>query len=270
MKETDIHQLRPYLEATFDKVTRASVAVSGSLSRGDFRVSANGEVLSDLDLMPIIACRENLVWVRTQLAPLLQKVADTLRLTCTAAITLSENFLRVRQAAYVTSMTSEPFVCDDLGLQAHLRRTLDQSLGSVLPWRIQPITYYLAKSGYMEREDNLAKAILAFQQLISDTALPPSQFMDFSNVPHRRDAIRERSDLEALSEVCADALVQLIKEHEIQLLPSSCEYLKRRKAMDVRPEVFESVRDRAFLENQGLSFQESLMVAHPSPPKERT
>ncbi|MFI1935914.1 hypothetical protein ACH44C_01770 [Streptomyces purpureus] len=253
MKASDIASLPAYLAGAFADVTAASVALSGSLSRGDARI-AGGRVLSDLDLIPVVDSADDVTLARKQLEPVLRDLADHYAVTCTAAITLRENFLRARHAGYVTSMRTRPFLCDPLGLQEQLDSRADVAGGGdeLLPWLAQPVTYYLAKAGATRPGENLAKAALAARRLVGAAA------------PGREAELLGPEHGEPRAEVCLRALRAVTETHRLTLLPSSREFLARRSGTHDPEETFHAVRDRAFLENQGLPFAQSAMAARPS------
>lgn len=253
MKKSELDELRPYLVDVFRGTESMSVALSGSVSRGDCRVR-DGEVVSDVDLIPVVDSMADVPAARDQLAPALRMISDRFQVTCTAAITLSEQFLRTRHAGYVTSMTDSPFVCDPLGLQARLEGLGTSGHGSPLPWLVQPVTYYLAKGGHTNPAQNLAKARAAAERLLAEA-------------PVATRAIAgpvEGDSLEAIRDVCTDVVRAVAEEHGVQLLPSSQEYFAGTVQGKPLAEVFEAVRGRAFLENQGIPFEQSSLMARPS------
>lgn len=265
MRSTDVDELRGRLTSALAPVTGASVALSGSLSRGDFR-TRDGQVVSDLDLIPVIRSEADAGPVRAQLAPVLRSLSDDSGLTVSAAITLADNFFRVRHAAYVTSMATRPFISDPLGLQAHLDGLPERASESVLPWLAQPVAYYLAKSGFAGREENIGKAVGALRRLLAEPELAHTIGAPTDDptgdVPP--------SDLTALYQVCTAALGTLAADHGVRLLPSSAEFLARAAEGDTGEATFRAVRDRAFLENQGLPFELSCLTARPTPASDRS
>ncbi|MCX5256831.1 hypothetical protein OOK27_22305 [Streptomyces canus] len=273
MKTAEVSTIRPYLQARFAAVTGMSVALSGSISRGDFRSNRQGDVLSDLDLIPIVAHSADVSAARQQLEPIMQAAADHFGLTCTAAITLQENFLQVPDAAYVTSMAADPFLCDPLGLRDLPKDTRGPERRDAIPWLIQPVTYYLAKTGHANPAGNLRKAGAALERLLDhldilgEQAAPsPSRLLPVTR--NAREAARSVADGEGSRALCAQALAALVEERNLVLLPSSATYLDRAAVTDPGAETFFAVRARAFVENQGVPFEESSIVAQPTTPKE--
>ncbi|GLV87977.1 hypothetical protein Slala03_76660 [Streptomyces lavendulae subsp. lavendulae] len=252
MKKSELHELRPYLADVFHETESMSVALSGSISRGDFRVR-DGEVVSDVDLIPVINSMTDVPAARSQLAPALRMISDRFHVTCTAAITLSEQFLRTRHAGYVTSMSDSPFVCDPLGMQVRLRQLDPDCHVSALPWRAQPVTYYLAKAGHTKPDQNLAKARAAADRLLAEAPVPKGALTP---------SVAGES-YESVRAACVDIVRTVAAVHSVDLLPSSQEYLSSGTARD-RSQVFEAVRSRAFLENQGIPFEQSSLMARPS------
>ncbi|MER6047742.1 hypothetical protein K2224_37790 (plasmid) [Streptomyces sp. BHT-5-2] len=265
MKVSDIEGLRPHLTSAFMGVTAASVALSGSLSRGDARI-AEARVLSDLDLIPVVEQADDVTRARKQLQPVLQDLADHYAVTCTAAVTLRENFLRARHSGYVTSMLAQPFLCDPLGIQLDLEALPappGDNVTDVLPWLAQPVTYYLAKAGANTSEENLAKAATAARRLIAAGAPGAESKLLVSSTPAHREA-DSRFDVRPLAEECLHAVLTVAEEHDLTLLPSSLEFIAGISRSACPDETFHAVRDRTFLENQGLPFALSAMSARPS------
>ncbi|MFG2716559.1 hypothetical protein ACGFX2_39510 [Streptomyces goshikiensis] len=98
MKRTDIPELLHHLRSALAKTTGMSVALSGSLARGDFRTRTDGTITSDLDLIPVVPSPADVAAARAQLQPVLQSTADQFGITATAAITLQDRCLSVPRA----------------------------------------------------------------------------------------------------------------------------------------------------------------------------
>lgn len=271
MKAADLPRLRSRLTDACQSVTAASIALSGSLSRGEARI-VEGQVLSDLDLIPVVATAEDAALARKQLAPVLQELADLYSITCTAALTLEDHFLRVRHAGYVRSMAAQPFFWDPLGV--HLRRQKRAKLGAepdagrpveVLPWLAQPVTYYSAKAGVTAPQENVMKAARAARRLL-DAAGRPADAGPSDDLP----AVETPGDLpppgrlREVTDACLRAVRHVADAHGLTLLRSSQELLARNGSAHSPRETFHAVRDLAFLENQGLPFELSAMTARPT------
>ncbi|MEU5951484.1 hypothetical protein [Streptomyces sp. NPDC047525] len=247
-------------------MTAASVALSGSLSRGEARVTGR-RVLSDLDLIPVVLTPEDAILARKQLASVLQELSVLYEITCTAAITLEANFLRARHAGYVTSMATQPFAWDPLDVTQRLKGRSGEptSPADVLPWLVQPVTYYLAKAGALSPEENLAKAARATRHLLYKAGLSTVTelaLVDRLGSPSSSDDVQR-----GVAEGCANAVRHIADSHNVQLLPSSQEFLARAGTSadtENAQETFRVVRDRTFLENQGLPFEVSAMAARPT------
>ncbi|WP_406369672.1 hypothetical protein OG788_07690 [Streptomyces sp. NBC_00647] len=267
MKITEMERLRTRLDAELAGVSEVSVALSGSMARGDYRAHG-GQVLSDLDLIPVIRSVSDVGIARNRIGPVLRTLADEFELTCTAAITLADNFLRVRNAAYVTSMSNRPFLCDPLRLQDELDRLTTPNTQDAFPWLVQPVTYYLAKAGWTKPEENLGKALTSTRLLISELAGDDAVLRDVSGelpaVPSDPRVPLDPAEAATLLDDCVSILTALTGRHEIDLLPSSREFLRRHAAGDAGETIFLAVREQAFLENQGLPFEKSSMAARPT------
>ncbi|UQW99109.1 hypothetical protein [Streptomyces sp. RerS4] len=244
MKQSEIPDLLRHLRTLLAATTGMSIALSGSLARGDFRTRPDGTIISDLDLIPVIAGADDVASARRQLAPVLQDVADRFAITATAAITLDATRRKAPLARYLTSMAARPWLIDPLGLEGTTTPAADQAnpFGDPsLPWLFQPVTYYLAKATHEDPVTNLVKARAAADHLLDHlritTATDPLR-----DLPRTLAAIR---DLYGLTP-----------------LPSSRTFL----ASPTDTAVFTTVRDLVFRENQGLAFADSAMAATPALP----
>ncbi|MGW3387433.1 hypothetical protein [Streptomyces cinereoruber] len=234
MKASDIPALLAHLRTALATTDGMSVALSGSLARGDYRTSADGTITSDLDLIPIVSRATDVPAARRQITPVLQGVTDRFAIDATAAITLLATYRHVPCAPYVTSMAGRPFLTDPLDLGAALSPA-PYSREERLPWLIQPITYYLAKASHEDPGTNLTKARTAALQLTDYLGLDDRDAI--RDLPH---TVREVSD-----------------RHEVMLLASSAAYLNAPTA----PGRFQAVRDLVFMENQGIPFPDSALTA---------
>ncbi|MFJ9434783.1 hypothetical protein ACIRQY_34750 [Streptomyces sp. NPDC101490] len=234
MRAADLPALRAHLRVALAATDGVSVALSGSLARGDFRTGDDGTISSDLDLIAVVARATDVPATRRQITPVLQDVTDRFAIDATAAITLLDAYRRAPGAAYVTSMAGHPFLTDPLHLgpvlQPATRRPAER-----LPWLIQPVTYYLAKASHENPGTNLAKARRATLHLTAHLGLDGAEAL--RDLP---SAVREVSD-----------------RHDVTLLPSSAAYLNAPTA----PGRFHAVRDLVFMENQGIPFADSALAA---------
>ncbi|MFF4498785.1 hypothetical protein [Streptomyces sp. NPDC001546] len=243
MHTYDIPTLMKHLTAEFATVDGMSVALSGSLARGDVRTTTGGHITSDLDLIPVIPTRADVPAARALLAPILQRIADTFAIEATAAITLEPAFTAAIHAPYRTSIRGN-WLCNGLSLpQPTLPpepHTLPDDPEGRLAWLVQPVTYYLSKARICDPQTNIIKARTAARRLR----------------PHLGD--QAPGPLDDLPRT----LRNLFTERRIKPLQSSAAYLNA----PTRPNHHQAVRDLVFSENQGLTFAESALVAHPSVP----
>ncbi|MFD4320458.1 hypothetical protein [Streptomyces sp. NPDC058548] len=234
MKAADRPALLDFLRSELAQLGAMSVALSGSLARGDFRTTSDGTITSDLDLIPLVVRATDVPAARRQITPVLQAVTDRFAIDATAAITLLDAYQRVPCAAYVTSMTGEAFLTDPLHV-GPAAPPMAQDPDERLPWLIQPITYYLAKACHEDPVTNLTKARSAALHLTSHLGLDnPDALRD---LPHTVREVYERYD--------------------VTLLPSSAAYLNA----PTSPGRFQAVRDLVFMENQGIPFPDSALTA---------
>ncbi|MER6821274.1 hypothetical protein ABT316_17250 [Streptomyces cellulosae] len=263
MNKDEIPELWTRLKKTFSGLPGLSLTTSGSLTRGDFRISADGWVTSDLDLIPVIEHAADVHDTRRRLVPLMQEVTDHFHIPCTASITLAGNFLRARQATFVLSTGDRPFIWDDLGIRTRCDASQPLTAGATLSWRIQPVAYYLAKSGHAERELNVRKAVRWLRHLASDIASGNEEFRAYSTF-RLPPGLRTDSDVRAMSQDASRALLCLVEELGIEPLPSTREFLRQRQEKLSGAEAFHVVRNLTFLENQGLTFAESFVMTRPA------
>ncbi|MFE4206320.1 hypothetical protein ACFRSX_35610 [Streptomyces goshikiensis] len=246
MKRTDIPDLLRHLRSALAETTGISVALSGSLARGDFRARADGTISSDLDLIPIVPTPADVAAARAQLQPVLQSTADQFGITATAAITLQDRCLSVPRARYLTSMTAGPWLADPLDVAPRLAAASTAALKTIaddpdLPWLIQPITYYLAKATHEDPVTNIGKARTAATHLLGH--------LGHTGCTNPTDHVLQ--------------IVTAIRDlHSIKPLPSSERFLTTPTAQDV----YSTVRDLVFTENQGIGFTASAMAATPRIP----
>ncbi|GEB57147.1 hypothetical protein [Streptomyces gardneri] len=233
MKAADLPDLVTHLRTTLAATHGTSVGLSGSLARGDYRTSDNGTVTSDLDLIPIVPRATDVPAVRRQITPVLQDVTDRFAIDATAAITLLAVYRQVPCASYITSMAGRQFLVDplNLGTAPSFTHTTDD----LLPWLIQPITYYLAKASHEDPITNLAKARAAALHLTDHLGLDD------------RDAPRDLTR----------TVREVYDRYDVTLLASSAAYLNAPTA----PDRFQAVRDLVFMENQGIPFTDSALAA---------
>lgn len=243
MKPHDLPALMSYLRAELDTAAGMSVALSGSLARGDFRTTTGGRVMSDLDLVPVVASDADVPAARAFLAPILQRTADRFHVQATAAITLKPVFAAVVHARYRTSISTD-WLINALALPSPVLSSTpaaaDPCPPEALPWLIQPVAYYLAKATSSDPHTNLVKARAAMTHL----------------------ARRLRQDLPGTLDDLPRTLRNVVIEQRVRLLPSSEAYF----AAPTRPGLQTSVRDEVFNENQGLPFEASALVALSSIP----
>ncbi|MGW3044187.1 hypothetical protein ACWC9T_30030 [Kitasatospora sp. NPDC001159] len=160
MNSHDLPLLLTQLDQEFADVTGMSVALSGSLARGDHRTGRSGHITSDLDLIPVVAAPADAAAARAVLQPILQRLADAFGIEATAAITTLRAFRLAGHAPYRASMRPQ-WLCDGLGLgpDAFARPDHDDSNPeAALAWAVQPVTYYLAKATAQDPPTNLLKA----------------------------------------------------------------------------------------------------------------
>lgn len=243
MRPEDVPLLFQELAREFADVTGMSVAATGSLARGDHRTGPGGEVVSNLDLVHVVAEDADVPDVRALLGRRMRRISDTFRIETTSVIARLPAFRRAGHAHYRISMRPEWF-CDGLGLgpEAFDRPGHDgDDPRTALAWMVQPVPYYLAKATALDPATNLAKARRAATRLAD-----------------RFDLARIREGLDDLPR----ALGVLIAEHGVTPLESTARYL----AAPTHPDIARLVRDAVFVESMGLSSADSMVVLLPSVP----
>nr|BFD90939.1 hypothetical protein KitaXyl93_22990 [Kitasatospora sp. Xyl93] len=241
MNSHDLPHLLRQLAREFHATPGMSVALSGSLARGDHRTGRSGRVTSDLDLVPVVATAADAPAARAVLQPVLQRIADAFQIEATAAVTTLAAFQAAGHAHYRTSMRPE-WLCDGLGLGPVAFDPPGPDVGSAhtaLAWALQPVSYYLAKATLQEPRINLVKARNAVARMAPSFDLP-----------------RLPGDLDDLPRLLRD----LVDEHDITPLGSTLLYLDAPTHLTIA----DTVRDAVFTENQGLPCADSAVVARPT------
>ncbi|GAA2992659.1 hypothetical protein [Kitasatospora sp. NPDC006786] len=243
MRPEDVPLLFQELAREFADVTDMSVAATGSLARGDHRTGPSGDVVSNLDLVHVVAEDADVPEVRDVVGRRMRRISDTFRIETTSVIARLPAFRLAGHAHYRISMRPEWF-CDGLALGPEgfdLPGRDDGDPHGALAWMMQPVPYYLAKATAVDPTTNLAKA--------------------------RRAATRlaDRFDLKGVRDGLDDlphALRALIAERGVTPLESTARYL----ATPTHPAVAQLVRDAVFVESMGLSSADSMVVLLPSAP----
>ncbi|WP_316519943.1 hypothetical protein [Kitasatospora brasiliensis] len=241
MRTDDLPLLFEELARRFADVTGMSVAATGSLARGDFRTESGAEILSNLDLVHVVADDADVPAIRAEVGPIMRDIADGFRLETTSVIARLPAFRRAGHAHYRISMRPEWF-CDGLGLGPEgFDLPGDDDSQTALAWMTQPVPYYLAKATIVDPATNLAKARKAALRLAD-----------------RFDLALIRDDLDNLPR----ALGALVAERGITPLESTARYLDA----PTHPAIAQIVRDAVFVESMGLSSADSMVVLLPSVP----
>ncbi|MGW1178681.1 hypothetical protein ACWD4P_33750 [Kitasatospora sp. NPDC002543] len=243
MRPEDVPLLFQELAREFADVTDMSVAATGSLARGDHRTGPGGDIVSNLDLVHVVAEDADVPRTRALLGRKMRRISDTFRIETTSVIARLPAFKRAGHAHYRISMRPQWFG-DGLGLGAEAFAPDGRDEGdqrTALAWMVQPVPYYLAKATVVDPTTNLAKA--------------------------RRAAIRlaDRFDLAGIREGLDNlprALGDLIAERGVTPLESTARYLEA----PTHPAVAQIVRDAVFVESMGLPSGDSMVILLPSGP----
>lgn len=243
MRPDDVPLLFQELSRAFADVTDMSVAATGSLARGDHRTGPGGDVVSNLDLVHVVAEDADVAEVRHTVARRMRRISDTFRIETTSVIARLPVFRQAGHAHYRISMRREWF-CDglELGVEGfELPGNDEDDPRTALAWMVQPVPYYLAKATGVDPTTNLAKA--------------------------RRAALRlaDRFDLRLIRDGLDNlprALHALIAERGLTPLESTARYLDA----PTHPAVAQIVRDAVFVESMGLSSADSMVILLPSTP----
>ncbi|MFJ6379481.1 hypothetical protein ACIQI7_05650 [Kitasatospora sp. NPDC092039] len=243
MRPEDVPLLFQELAREYADVTDMSVAATGSLARGDHRTGPGGDIVSNLDLIHVVADGADVPEVRALVERRMQRISDTFRIETTSVIAMLPAFRMAGHAHYRISMRPEWF-CDGLGLGPEAfvhpgRAEGDQR--AALSWMMQPVPYYLAKATVLDPTTNLAKARRAATRLAD-----------------RFDLAEVRDNLDNLPR----ALRTLIAERGVTPLESTARYLDA----PTHPDVARLVRDAVFVESMGLPSADSMLVLLPSAP----
>ncbi|MBO1415118.1 hypothetical protein [Streptomyces sp. FH025] len=243
MRPEDLPLLFQELAHEFADVTDMSVAATGSLARGDHRTGPTGDIVSNLDLIHVVADDADVPETRAVLGWKMRRISDAFRIETTSVIARLSAFRLAGHAHYRISMRPEWF-CDGLGLgpEAFDYPGHDEDDPRVaLAWMMQPVPYYLAKATALDPTTNLAKARRAATRLAD-----------------RFDLKEVRDDFDNLPRV----LRTLIVNRDITPLESTARYL----AAPTHPDIAQLVRDAVFVESMGLSSADSMVILLPSVP----
>ncbi|MFF7989159.1 hypothetical protein ACFZDG_05095 [Kitasatospora xanthocidica] len=243
MRPEELPLLFQALAREFADVTGMSVAATGSLARGDHRTGPGGEVVSNLDLVHVVADRADAPDARAVVGRVMRRISDAFRIETTSTIALLPAFRSAGHAHYRMSMRPEWF-CDGLGLGPAAFDPPGRADGgplAALAWALQPVPYYLAKATALDPSTNLAKARRHARRLA-----------DRFGLAEVRDGL---DDLPR-------ALRDVIAGHGLTPLDSTARYLDT----PTHPAIAQVVRDAVFVEAMGLASADSMIVMLPSAP----
>ncbi|MBV2156720.1 hypothetical protein [Kitasatospora sp. SUK 42] len=242
MRPEDVPLLFQELAREFADVTDMSVAATGSLARGDHRTGPTGDIVSNLDLIHVVADGADVPETRAVVERRMRRISDTFRIETTSVIARLPAFRLAGHAHYRISMRPEWF-CDGLGLGPATFGPPgdDGDPQAPLAWMMQPVPYYLAKATILDPTTNLAKARRAATRLAD-----------------RFDLKGIRDDLDNLPR----ALRTLIAERDLTPLGSTTRYLDT----PTHPAIAQLVRDAVFVECMGLPSADSMVTVLPSVP----
>ncbi|MFE7528809.1 hypothetical protein ACFU7Y_24275 [Kitasatospora sp. NPDC057542] len=243
MRPEDVPLLFQELAREFADVTDMSVAATGSLARGDHRTGSSGDIVSNLDLVHVVAEDADVPQTRAVVGRKMRRISDAFRIETTSVIARLPAFRRAGHAHYRISMRPEWF-CDGLGLGPDAFSCPghdEDDPRTALAWMMQPVPYYLAKATILDPTTNLAKARRAAMRLAD-----------------RFDLAQIRDDLDNLPR----ALRSLIAERGVTPLESTARYLDA----PTHPAIAQLVRDAVFVEGMGLSSADSMVILLPSAP----
>lgn len=245
------------LRRAFREVSTCSVGLTGSMARGDFRVDEQGHFVSDMDLLPVVRGRADVEQARAHIRVPMEQVSAQLGIRCTAAITLESHYVRAGAAGYVRSMSTVPFFHDPLGINKFRGGQQSPYLNS-LNWDLQPVGYYVAKAWVEDPATNLMKAhrALCDARQCQDDGLRQRPQKDGPRTSAEECAM---DAIPAAETIIAD-LQKIIAETQCELLDSTRKCLDLLDVGGEGADGFRKVRDLIFLENQGLSFEDSVLV----------
>ncbi|GAB7185815.1 hypothetical protein ATKI12_5646 [Kitasatospora sp. Ki12] len=241
MKPEELPLLFQVLAHEFTDVTGMSVAATGSLARGDHRTGPGGEIVSNLDLVHVVADRADVPEARAVVGRVMRRISDAFRIETTSTIAVLPAFRSAGHAHYRRSMRPEWF-CDGLGLGPAAFDPPGREDGgplAALAWALQPVPYYLAKATALDPPTNLAKARRHARRLA-----------DRFGLTEVRDGL---DDLPR-------ALREVIAGHGLTPLDSTARYLDT----PTHPAIAQLVRDAVFVEAMGLVSADSMIAMLPS------
>ncbi|MFF2118523.1 carbohydrate ABC transporter permease [Kitasatospora sp. NPDC058184] len=140
MRPEDVPLLFQELAREFADVTGMSVAATGSLARGDHRTGPDGDVVSNLDLIHLVAEDAYVPDIRAVVGRRMRRISDTFGIETTSVIARLPAFRLAGHAHYRISMRPEWF-CDGLGLgpEAFDLPGHEDDPRAALAWMMQPV-----------------------------------------------------------------------------------------------------------------------------------
>ncbi|MER5641237.1 hypothetical protein ABT095_30365 [Kitasatospora sp. NPDC002227] len=243
MRTEDVPLLFQALAREFADVTGMSVAATGSIARGEHRTGPDGAVVSNLDLVHVLAEAAEVPRAHAVSGPIARRISDTFRIETTAVFAVLPAFRQAGHAHYRMTMRPEWF-CDGLELGPAAFAPPGPADGdpqAALAWALQPVPYYLAKATAVDPSTNLTKA-----------RNHAARLADRFGLAEVRDGL---DDLPG-------ALRTLIADRGLTPLDSTTRYLEG----PTHPAVARRVRDAVFVESMGLPSDDSMIVTVPSVP----
>ncbi|RLK63978.1 nucleotidyltransferase domain-containing protein [Atopobacter sp. AH10] len=209
------------------QVKGVSVILTGSLARGEARIE-NGEMKSDVDILLVVENIDQIDWVKNFLVKLYSCQSRISLIFC-----LKDRIKKSRYRGVISSIRCvNNILYDGLSIKNEVVEALDASVNRVEMNQslVQEYCYYSSKYLAGANEALLGKINNIWREL------------------QKLNNIEERID-------CCDfkAINKLLKKHHIQMLGSSRYFFT---CVDFNSQLYDHVRNRVSLENQGLTFNE--------------
>ncbi|CAM3119742.1 hypothetical protein STFE110948_02985 [Streptobacillus felis] len=215
-----------------------SLIITGSISREDYRIK-NGKIESDFDVLIIVKKIEFLKIIKEELDRQTSKINKKI----TFIFTLYENFINNFDKSYVRSINKKFILYDGLNLSDIIIKNKDELVyvDSIL----QEICYYISKYLYTREKYLLSKINSKFNLIgikIEKLEIKESVIILMEFLENRVNSLNS------------------IKIFQADINYVLCEYDKINIDIDIIKNFHYRIRENVFLENQGLSFEESIYI----------
>lgn len=222
---------------------KVSVIITGSYSRKDYLSPEN----SDIDCLVVI--ENNAVeFLKTIKYDLKQKLNELKIDNLTFIITLKNSIVDNQTGMYVQSITTESVIVDELQIMGEILQK--QADSDHLVTVVQSICYYCSKYNYTKDERSKNKILSLMDFFIEINYKQKITLTEFRVQEHKQT-------------IDIKSIVNFVEKkiNNLEILKSSQYFFSNQKNTILsNKNIFYHVRNLVFIENQGLSMNESLVL----------